>query len=140
MRIQHPYRHRHIPGKILLWVVLVMLVNLWVDVNDWAFAQAQHNDGVAKTTYDDFDSLYEWVAEALFALEDATPENDESPDNNGEGKVLITKITWMQQAVSAIYTIGTTEPLKNYTLNLHETLTNPWQPVWSPPPNPSAAS
>jgi hypothetical protein len=117
-----------------------MLVNLWVDVSDWAFAQAQHNDGVFKTTYDDFDSLYEWVAEALFALEDATPENDESPDTNSEGKVLKTKITWMQQAVSNKYTIGTGEPLKNYTLNPHETLTNTWQPVWSPPPNPSAAS
>lgn len=116
-----------------------MLVNLWVDVNDWAFTTTTDANGTSVASYDDFDSLYEWVAEELFAMDEATPENEGSADDNGEGKVLITKITWIQQGFGVHCKIGLATPAITYFTNRHETLTNPWQPVWLPPPRPIVA-
>ncbi|HMP92637.1 MAG TPA: hypothetical protein PKD90_07190 [Phnomibacter sp.] len=80
---------RKVPARLIsyssarywLWLVWIMLVNGMVNadyllpnnVNTLALQQVNKPD--------DFDTIYEWVAEEIFGLEDAIPENNDTDDN-----------------------------------------------------------
>ena len=132
MHIHSPYYSRMFFARTTFWVMLLLLANGWVDLANSSLRSNSWVRSYDAVVFDDFDTLYEWIAEELFDVEEATPEQENDPDDHGKNTTL--KVT-----------------LASHTLDLHldqdryqqqmglpfpaKMMKNIALGIWDPPPN-----
>jgi hypothetical protein len=132
MKIRSPYSVRLKLSKLVFWVVLVLLTNGWVDYANQSLRGNSWTKAYDAVTLDDFDTFYEWIAEEIFDVDNAIPEQEGDSDHSG--KIVDVKIALPAICLTCI------EPfLKDMNpmwLPLNITQQNaPHIKFWDPPPN-----
>ncbi len=89
--VENPFLFRRNVAQYVFWAMLLLLVNGWVDFANHALSNKQYNLSTGQIIFDDFDTCYEWIAEEMFGLEDAIPEEENGSDEQGSTQNL--KIT-----------------------------------------------
>jgi hypothetical protein len=132
MSIRSPYHSRTKYAKCIFVAVLILLVNGWVDFANHSLRNVSWTHTYAAVVLDDYDTFYEWVAEDLFNIEDAIPEQE--GDSDDTGKVVDIKVYFVhkQVALSPLPVITKGDPEFFYLL--HQ-LKNLPVSIWDPPPN-----
>jgi hypothetical protein len=132
MKICSPFNYRLRIARFVFWILLLLLVNGWIDYanqslrnNNWALQY----DSIS---IDDYDTIYEWVAEELFDVENAVPE--QKGDTDDPGKVVDLKIISMALHLGTdfLFTIKINQEPILYTIAQCK---NPSFSIWVPPPN-----
>jgi hypothetical protein len=78
-------------AQYVFWAMLLLLVNGWVDFANHALTNKQYSLSSSQFIFDDFDTCYEWIAEEIFGVENAIPEEENGSDEQGSTQNL--KIT-----------------------------------------------
>lgn len=121
-------------ARKIFWLILILLVNGWVDYANASLKYVQSN--IYTHDYllqDDFDTLYEWVAESLFDVEDAIPEQEGDADDNGKispAKILLASGSSIIHEFSLKTLSGIFLPAKNLLIPPNIPIS-----IWDPPPN-----
>jgi hypothetical protein len=134
MQIVSPYQRRSRVAGMLFWLMLMLLVNGWVDGANASLRDSRFVDKAQNQLLeDDFDTFYEWIAESYFDIEDAVPEQNGDSDDTGKMNALKIVLDFERQLIHdfSIPDLNT-EYIAVYKLNLppHINLS-----IWHPPPN-----
>ncbi len=132
MIIQSPYHVRTKFARYIFGAMLVLLVNGWVDHANHSLRNVSWSQLYDAWAIDDFDTFYEWVAEDLFDVEDAIPEQESDSDNTG--KMVNIKIFLSNKHVALSPLTLTTQRGFEFFYILHQ-LENLPVSIWDPPPN-----
>ena len=132
MKIYSPYTIRLAFAKGVFWLVLALLVNGWVDFANHSLRGSswlKANDAIVA---DDYDTLYEWIAEEWFDVEQAIPEQEQDADDNAKSPTV--KLTLACHHVS-IEIPGIGNLIFHHTFSRLERYNPPHLGLWAPPPN-----
>jgi len=134
MQIESPYHNRSKVAKNIFWLMLILLVNGWVDYANASLRNTRITPaGQAYFLQDDFDTFYEWIAESFFDIEDAVPE--QKGDSDDAGKINVAKIILVSERLN-LQDFSIPESTQQYSfvyklrLPPHINLS-----IWDPPPN-----
>jgi hypothetical protein len=107
-------------------------VNGWVDYANHSLRYASWTTTYNAIAQDDFDTIYEWVAEDWFDLENAIPEQEGDSDNTG--KIVDIKIFFgnKQPALASLLILDKANPECCFILQQWNNLP---VSIWDPPPN-----
>lgn len=81
--VENPFLFRRKLALNVFWVVLLLLINGWVDFASNFLTNKQYNPLGNQIVFDDIDSCYEWIAEEIFGIENAIPEGENGSDEQG---------------------------------------------------------
>jgi hypothetical protein len=114
--------------------MLILLVNGWVDYANASLRDVRINLYThSHLMEDDYDTLYEWVAESLFDVNEAIPEQEGDSDDTGKispAKIVIASCTSMIHDFAIPPLNGVFYPSKHLRIPLPVELS-----IWVPPPN-----
>jgi hypothetical protein len=112
--------------------MLLLLMNGWVDYANYALRNTGYFNTYNAVAIDDYDTLYEWIAEDVFGVEEAIPEQEGDADDSGKivdiklvplGGTSALQLSLLPEAVThrVAYNTGQWE--------------NPSFNIWDPPPD-----
>ena len=78
-------------ARLVFGFMTVLLINGWIDHSNLGIIPQANVQTGYQMSWDDFDNMYEWVAEELFDVEEALPEQE--GDNDDAGKINPYKIS-----------------------------------------------
>ncbi|WP_416439370.1 hypothetical protein [Phnomibacter sp. MR] len=82
------WQHRQQWAKPILWLLLLMLVNTWLN------ADTTQTNNSQKQAYDDIDSFAEWLCETVADDDQLLPENTQ--DDQDEQSNQLHKYQWVK--------------------------------------------
>lgn len=132
MRFINPFACRLKIAKAMLWLVMLVWINLLANVNDRFLHVAYTNVQIGQ--FDDKDSLYEWLAEDLFGVEEAIAESDANTDDDEQQPVWC-KLTLTLPEYRTPLNVFARKGNQLYNLHNNETLSCRAKAIFIPPPN-----
>lgn len=130
--IKNPYIVKRSVAQYVFWAMLLLLVNGWVDFANHALTNKQYSLSSGQFVFDDFDTCYEWIAEEVFGVEDAIPEEENGSDE--QGSTQNPKITLVCNEFIDVEEIPTCYEIEYGDLILNK-IPFPFIAGWVHPPN-----
>jgi hypothetical protein len=112
--------------------MLIILVNGWVDYANNALRNTSYFQAYDAIQIDDYDTLYEWIAEDVFGVEDAIPEQEGDADDSG--KIVDVNLVPLG-GISSLHVFLLPESIIPWLIFKTEPWENPALNIWDPPPN-----
>ncbi len=107
-------------------------MNGWIDYSNYALKPMINSKTGQSIIFDDYDTLYEWVAEEICEVEEALPEQE--GDNDDTGKINPNSVALENNRIE--FTITQILPSVSYkALRQTDQLSKGHFLQWTPPPN-----
>lgn len=118
-------------ARLLLGPILLLLINGWIDFANYSLLPYSHSQTGQSVEFDDYDTMYEWVAEEIFEIEEAQPEQEGETDYTG--KINPYKVTLDEYTAEyKIRRFNGSVSLVSYIA--HNQLSKGYGGQWVPPP------
>lgn len=121
---------------IIIWLVALSILNSSIGIPDMHPADFANNNGKAMLNLNEYESIYEWVAEEVLQIKNAVPEEK---DKHGNEHSILKKhapvyVTIRLQKSKLQYIEGTHAPLPATEIGAQRPLAG-FITLFSPPPD-----